>query len=279
MRTRIAPTPSGFLHAGNGAAFLLAQKLAREAGGKLLLRIDDLDIERVRPEYVEDIFQTLEWLDIAWNEGPKDAEELRRLWSQQYRLVEYLKLLDNLRETGDLYACTCSRKEITDRTGATEYDGHCRKRNVDLDTPEVAWRLRLPEGKEVNMKSWPDGKRVKLALAPSDPVVLQRNGRPAYHIASLADDLHFNIDTIVRGTDLLASTAIQLHIAQLLGLSAFGEVLFLHHPLQVGDHGKKLSKSAGATSLRHQRKSGQSPEAVHALAEQFLARFLAGSHK
>jgi glutamyl-tRNA synthetase len=85
--------------------FVLAHKLAREAGGKLLLRIDDLDIERVRPEYVEDIFQTLEWLDIAWNEGPKDAEELRRLWSQQYRLVEYLKLLDNLRETGDLYAC------------------------------------------------------------------------------------------------------------------------------------------------------------------------------
>ncbi len=117
MHTRIAPTPSGYLHAGNGAAFILAWKLAREAGGKILLRIDDLDAERVRPEYVEDIFETLHWLGVEWDEGPRNTDELQSTWSQHLRMARYQELVEQLREGGHLYACSCSRKDKHDRTG------------------------------------------------------------------------------------------------------------------------------------------------------------------
>ncbi|MGV9012147.1 MAG: glutamate--tRNA ligase family protein [Flavobacteriales bacterium] len=277
MRTRIAPTPSGFLHAGNGVAFVLAHELARQEEGSLLLRIDDLDQERVRTDHVEDIFRTLEWLGITWDEGPRNGMDLASTWSQQHRLDEYHELLNELRATGNLYACTCSRKDLMDRTGSTEYDGHCRNRGLDPDTPGISWRLRLPAGGKVDMKTWPSGETEKLTLDQGDPVLLQRNGRPAYHIASLVDDLRFQMDTIVRGTDLLASTAVQLHIAELLGLSAFHAVRFLHHPLLPDGNGAKLSKSGGSASLRHKRENGQTPEAIHVLAAQFLARFLAGT--
>lgn len=275
MRTRIAPTPSGFLHAGNGAAFVLAHELARQEEGSLLLRIDDLDQERVRPDHVEDIFLTLEWLGITWDNGPRNSMDLASTWSQQHRIFAYHALLRELRMTGKLYACTCSRKEVLDRTGSTQYDGHCRYRGLDLDTPGTTWRLKLPAGGKVDMKTWPSGEALKLTLDQGDPVLLQRNGRPAYHIASLVDDLRFKMDAIVRGTDLLASTAVQLHIAELLGLPTFNAVRFLHHPLLTDRNGAKLSKSEGSASLRHARDNGQGPEAVHVLAAQFLGRYLA----
>ena len=112
MRTRIAPTPSGYLHAGNAVNFLLTAELARLHGGSLLLRIDDLDAERARPEYLDDIFHSLEWLGIAWHEGPRDAADFQRNWSQRTRIGRYQVLLDQLRRGGHLYACTCSRKEL-----------------------------------------------------------------------------------------------------------------------------------------------------------------------
>lgn len=270
MRTRIAPTPSGFLHVGNGAAFVLAWKLAREAGGKLLLRIDDLDAERVRPEHVGDIFDTLHWLGVDWDEGPRDAEDLHRHWSQHARLAHYRDLLGQLREGGHLYACDCSRKMIAQRGGTLEYDGHCRRRGLDLEQPDVAWRLRLRPGVLLDMRTWPDGKPQRLPLSAPDPVLRQRNGRPAYQAASLADDLQFRVDTIVRGMDLLPSTLVQLYIAQALGRTAFSAVRFLHHPLLRDAEGGKLSKSKGAGSLRSMREAGLDARAVHARAAQLL---------
>ncbi|MBP8823953.1 MAG: hypothetical protein KBH07_09935 [Flavobacteriales bacterium] len=267
MKTRLAPTPSGFLHAGNGAAFVLAWKLARQAGGRLLLRIDDLDAGRVRPEYVKDVFDTLAWLGIEPDEGPRTPEELEGAWSQHRRMAGYMDLLDELRRTGRLYACDCSRKQITGRTGTAEYDGHCRSRGLDLEEPEVAWRLKVPAHAKVHLRTWPDGARREVALAAPDPVVRQRNGFPAYQVASLCDDLLFGVDTIVRGLDLLPSTLLQLHMAGLLGRKAFGEVVFLHHRLITGPAGEKLSKSAGAESLGQWRKGGRDPLEIHALAE------------
>ncbi|MEO8734552.1 MAG: glutamate--tRNA ligase family protein, partial [Flavobacteriales bacterium] len=93
MRTRIAPTPSGYLHAGNGAAFFATWKIARSIGAKLLLRIDDLDAERVRPEYVADVFETLRWCGIDWDEGPKNANDFSQHWSQHLRLAHYATLI------------------------------------------------------------------------------------------------------------------------------------------------------------------------------------------
>ncbi|MBS1547527.1 MAG: tRNA glutamyl-Q synthetase [Bacteroidetes bacterium] len=267
MITRIAPTPSGYLHAGNGAAFVLAWQLAREAGGKLLLRIDDLDIERVRPEYVQDIFDTLVWLGIDWDLGPRDPWQLAQSWSQHLRMPEYNRLLAELRAAGQLYACDCSRSQIAARASKAEYDGHCRSRDIDLDAPEVAWRLRIPQGSSLHMPVWPSRSARQYELDMPDPVVRQRNGRPAYQIASLSDDLRFQVDLVVRGMDLLPSTLVQLHIADVLGRPAFSQAVFLHHALLTGPGGGKLSKAAGAESLKHWRETGRGPGEVLALAE------------
>lgn len=272
MITRMAPTPSGFLHAGNGAAFVLAWQLARQAGGQVLLRIDDLDAERVRPEYVQDIFDTLAWLGVDWDLGPRSPKELQESWSQHLRLAEYNRLLAELRDAGHLYACDCSRSQIAARGAKAEYDGHCRGRNLPMDKPDVAWRLKLPEGATVAMRTWPDGKPQEHLVEAPDPVVRQRTGRPAYQVASLADDLRFGVDFIVRGMDLLPSTMVQLHMAKLLGLGKFGRVLFLHHALLAGPDGRKMSKSAGAASLRHWRESGKGPSEVFAMVDRLMAR-------
>ena len=274
MHTRIAPTPSGYLHAGNGAAFVLAWKLAREAGGRLLLRIDDLDTERVRPEYVEDIFKTLHWLGVDWDEGPRNVEELMSTWSQHLRLARYQELVEQLREGGHLYACTCSRKEIQERTGSGDYDGHCRMLGLPFDHPGSSWRLKLPRTGKVTWRTWPDGKPHKAALYMPDPVIRQRNGRPAYQIASLVDDVRFGIDLVVRGADLLDSTAIQLYLAEMLGLRSFTGALFLHHALVLGPGGMKRSKSHGADSLMEARKEGEDPLKIHQLADELLREAL-----
>ncbi len=266
MKTRLAPTPSGFLHAGNGAAFVLAWTLARQAGGHVLLRVDDLDAERVRPAYVQDLFDTLAWLGLDWDEGPADPLDLVRTWSQHHRMGRYLALVEELRAAGHLYACTCSRKMVENRGCGGDYDGHCRLLEKPFETPGCTWRLRLPLGGKVAWRTWPGGDLHQADLALADPIIRQRNGRPAYQITSLADDVHFGVDSVVRGADLLPSTAIQMHLAELLGLEAFKEVLFLHHPLVVDSNGEKQSKSKGADSLRAFRLAGGDPQQIHQLA-------------
>jgi glutamyl-tRNA synthetase len=266
MKTRMAPTPSGYLHAGNGAAFVLAWRLARESGGKLLLRIDDLDAERIRPAFVEDVFATLQWLGVDWDEGPRSSGDLA-LWTQHRRLGNYHTLLQELRTANLVYACSCTRKEVAERGCAVEYDGLCRKRNLSLDAADVVWRLRLPEHGRMDMRMWPRGAVQRMALDLPDPVVRQRTVRPAYQIASLADDLYFGVDTVVRGMDLLHSSLLQLFMAEKLGYTAFTQAVFLHHPLLVGPTGEKLSKSAGAASLKDRRESGRGPQEVLELAD------------
>lgn len=267
VRTRIAPTPSGYLHAGNAINFLLVQAIALREGGTLLLRIDDLDTERVRPEYTEDIFSSLDWLGIQWAEGPRSAIQLEQRWSQRHRLGRYHRMIDALADARSLYACTCSR------TGFA----HCphREAGLPLETAGAAWRLRLPEGSEVELRRWPKGvERVRVDGLITDPVVRQRNGMPAYQIASLADDLDHGIDLVVRGTDLLPSTACQLFIARALGAEAFLRTRFVHHALITDTQGRKLSKSAGATSLRAMRERGEGPEALREQAQRMLVGLL-----
>lgn len=270
MKTRLAPTPSGFLHAGNGASFILTWKLAREANGQVLLRIDDLDAERVRSEYLADIFETLAWLGLDWDEGPRTVAELNEHWSQHRRMDGYMVLMERLRAEGHLYACTCSRKDVAARTTHGEYDGHCRDKGLAFALPGCRWRLRLPEGGVVTMRTWPDGQLREVPLDMADPVVRQQNGRPAYQIASLADDLQFGVDLIVRGMDLLPSTAIQLYLAKILGREDFTGALFLHHPLLLDEAGHKRSKSQGADSLREWRREGGDARMIYRLAKELL---------
>lgn len=253
LRTRLAPTPSGYLHTGNALSFLLTAELAQRAGGRLRLRIDDLDGARVRPQYLENIFQTLHWLGIDWQDGPRDPTDFQQHFSQHLpaRLARYEALLQALTAVpGAVYACTCSRAELAVTTPDGRYAGTCRARALPLNTPGAAWRLRVPVEAQV---AWSDGRlgpqAVAVAEAVGDFVVRKKDGLPAYQVASVADDVADGTTLIVRGADLLPSTAAQLWLAQVAGAAyaAFGQTNFLHHPLVLDDTGRKMSKSQQTT--------------------------------
>ena len=272
-RTRLAPTPSGYLHRGNGFSFALAALLARRAGAALLLRIDDIDRGRYRPRYLQDIFETLDWMGIAHTEGPRDAAAFERHWSQHRHLERYQQLLEHLTATGQVYACRCSRREIRARSKDGSYSGTCRRLQLPLDLPGAAWRVHVPPDTLTGYFR-ADGTAAEplpLADRTGDFVIRGKNGLPAYQVVSLADDLHYGCDFIVRGEDLLDSTLMQQYLARLIGASAFAAARFLHHPLVTAPDGSKLSKSAGAAALRQWRAEGRSAAELWAAATVYLA--------
>lgn len=262
VRTRLAPTPSGYLHAGNAVNFLVAWKLARQHRGQVLLRIDDLDAERTRPDCIDDIFRSLEWLGIDPDEGPTGPDDLRRSWSQHHRTARAVAYANTLRASGRLYACRCSRRQ--------QASCSCRDAALDLDSEAVTWRLRSAPDRTVTFHTWPNGTRTVPLSTLLDPVLRQRGGRPAYQLASLADDVAWHIDVIVRGEDLLPSTACQVHLADLLGADAFRRARFVHHRLLRDASGAKLSKSEGALALKTLRERGSDPGWLHEAAERIL---------
>ena len=144
-RTRIAPTPSGFLHLGNVVSFVRTVALGKRMGGKVLLRIDDMDRERVEKEYVQDIFDTLEFLELPWDEGPRNVGEFEREWSQAHRMGLYREALAVLREGRGLFACNCSRAQVLRDSEDGVYSGTCREKGTSLDAENVSWRLRTDE--------------------------------------------------------------------------------------------------------------------------------------
>lgn len=243
----------------------------KKHGGSLLLRIDDIDDERKRPEYVNDIFYSLEWLGIEWQEGPSGPENFELNWSQHRRLNIYNNCLTTLREKNLVFACECSRKKLASLAGYA-YPGACEKLRIPLDTPGVCWRIPVPENAVVNFHDEEKGE-VKFPLGTDSGsfIVRKKDGLPSYQLVSLVDDVHFRINYIVRGEDLLSSTASQLYLADRLGYSTFRECKFLHHKLEKDDQGHKLSKTAGSISLQYMRKHGIKPGEVYKLfAEQFL---------
>jgi len=259
-RTRLAPTPSGYLHLGNAASFLLTADLAKRFGAHLLLRIDDLDRERVRPEYIQDIFDTLEWLAVHWDEGPRGPAEFEAIFSQVHRKPLYDEALKMLKDRELLFACTCSRSQLASE-GTTGYPGTCLHKNIPLDTPGASWRIRTPDDARVRMKTLSEGEILSsLPDTLRHAIVRKKNGEAAYQLASVVDDLHYGVDLIVRGEDLLDSTLVQLYIAKALEEPGFGKVVFHHHPLLKGPEESKLSKSAGASSIKSMKTTGMKPD-------------------
>lgn len=240
---RLAPTPSGFLHAGNALNFILNWIIARSNKGRLFLRIDDLDADRKRPEYVQDIFDSLEWLGLDWDTGPRSVADFEKNWSQHLRLSKYAEALDKLRSTGLLFACRKSRSDLAPYKG--QYPSHFRDQGLSLDEPDVSWRIATD----------PD-------FPMPDFVVRRRDGLPAYQVASMVDDVFFGVTHAVRGNDLEPSTKAQQWLARLIDEDNFLKINFLHHPLLLDASGEKLSKSAGAGSLQFLRTQGSSPEPV-----------------
>lgn len=261
LRTRFAPTPSGFLHRGNAFSFILTWLQTRSAGGKIHLRIDDLDKTRRRKAYVQDIFDTLDWLQLDWDSGPRNPTEFYTHHSQQLRLKDYEQAAEKLREQGHLFACTCSRKEIRKHSEDGRYPGTCRLKKLPFDAPRTAWRMRT-EAEQIVRFSDQDGEAVRVRLHAHLPdfVVRQKNAVVAYMLASLVDDVAQDINFIVRGQDLFYASAAQSLLAACLpAFQSFQAVRFLHHPLLLNPDGSKLSKSAGADALRTLRARGESP--------------------
>ncbi len=275
MRTRIAPTPSGYLHLGNAFNFLLTWLWARQEGGLLLLRIDDMDQTRVRPEYIEDIFRSLEWLGIDYDQGPAGPDALQKYWSQVHRMDLYQDTLETLQNEQAVFACSCSRKDIQALTVDGAYPGTCRGQRVSFEQEKVAWRFRTPKEAAISWKDiWIGEKLHPLSSDLIDAVVRRKDGLPAYQLCSVVDDLFFDINAISRGQDLLDSTVFQHLLAQSLREPTWAEIRWLHHPLILDGAGNKLSKSAGSTSLKAMRETGRKPLEVY----QQVSTWLPGEH-
>lgn len=272
-KTRIAPTPSGFIHLGNVLSFAITAGLAAKTKAKIVLRIDDLDRERVNKEYVRDIFDTLDFLGIPWDEGPVNFREYQTEYSQVHRMNLYRETLEQLRENGDIFACSCSRAGMSSKSLNGGYPGTCRDKDIPPGVENTSWRLRTSRMKApLRVRTLMSGiVETELPASMREFIVRRKNGLPSYQLASLADDIHFGVNLVVRGEDLWDSTLAQLALASRLPqCEDFGQIVFHHHPLLTGPEGAKLSKSAGATSIRYLRKQGKKPAAVYSLIASML---------
>jgi glutamyl-tRNA synthetase len=272
--TRFAPTPSGFLHLGNLYSFLVTKVLAEKHGAEILLRIDDLDQDRFREEYTQDIFDTLDFMELGYELGPKNVNEFESEWSQIHRMEQYRAALEELSEKRLVFACDCSRKKIQEMDSSGYYLGHCQDRRIPLDRKEVTWRFNALETDFVSLKSYPSQLDSSLIL-PTDvafSVLRKKDQQPTYQVTSLIDDLHFGIDLIVRGQDLYSSSLAQLALAEKLSKPQFLETAFLHHSILKGPKKKKLSKSDGSTSIKSMRESGKKPQDIYQTLGEYLGK-------
>lgn len=240
--TRIAPTPSGFIHLGNAFNFYLISKMAQMKNLRLLLRIDDFDFLRSREEFMQDIFDSLHWLGIAPSEGPKDLPDFKENFSQQKKQNIYREVLNLLLKKKQVYACDCSRSQTERFSDAGAYSGHCRDRNLSYVPGRHALRLRCD-----GSFSWQKNL--------NDFVVWTKEDHAAYQLVSVVEDCLSRIDLIVRGEDLQDSSGAQTYLATLLGGNYekhFSQIRFFHHPLLVNpyDPNTKLSKSLNSFSLK-----------------------------
>jgi len=247
--TRFAPTPSGYLHFGNVFSFLVTWLIARQNEGKILLRIDDLDADRVRPAYIENLFRTLDWLGLDYDIGPAGVADFQANFSQHLRMDLYQTALKELQASGRLFGCTCSRKDTQRDTPDGIYSGKCRNRSFKWKV-ETTGRLKTESIDFICFEDRLLGQtHFTSNPAMVDPVVWRKDDLPAYHLASVVDDDHFAVDLVVRGVDLLEATGAQLIIASHLKKNSFVQNHFLHHPLIKSDSFQKLSKSQKSPSL------------------------------
>ncbi|MGI4863558.1 MAG: glutamate--tRNA ligase family protein [Janthinobacterium lividum] len=260
---RLAPTPSGYLHLGNAVNFVLTWLLVRQVGGTLHLRIDDLDRARLRRPYLENIFRVIDWLRIDYDCGPSGPDDFLRHHSQLLHLPDYNRLLRRLaQQPGLVHGSQRSRT-----SGAGEQP-------VPLDALGAAWRARVPAHTTVRFADgWQAALQVPLAEEMPDFILRKKDGVAAYQLASVVDDLRLGTTLIVRGLDLLPSTAAQLWLAsQLAETSAFNarRIQFYHHSLLTDAAGHKLSKSTQATGNPGVLAPGSTPDLVYGCAARLL---------
>ena len=272
-RGRLAPSPTGLLHVGHARTFWIAAQRAIENHGTLILRNEDLDPQRSRSEFARAMIEDLHWLGIRWSEGP-DCGGPYDPYSQSERRAHYLEAWRRLREGGFLYPCVCSRKDLAQAASApndaddeSAYPGTCRGRE-DLteftDPAGVNWRFRVPDGEVVEFSDLNlGGQRYVAGSDFGDFLVWRRDDVPAYQLAVVVDDVAMRITEVVRGADLLKSTARQLLLLRALGYAA---PEYFHCELVRDAAGVRLAKRHDVLSIRHLRESGMTPEKVREMA-------------
>jgi glutamyl-Q tRNA(Asp) synthetase len=257
LTTRFAPSPTGRLHLGHAYSAALAHGAARDATGRFLLRIDDIDQTRSRLEYFEGVEEDLRWLGLQW-----DADPL----VQSLRSEIYAAALEELRQQRLVYPCFCTRSDVAAALSAphgpaqSHYPGTCRGLPDDPDrraaTPH-SWRLDAAKAIDLaGVPAWTeiDGRRFTARAEEVDDEILARKDAPAsYHLACVVDDAASGVTLVVRGADLRASTPVQRLLQVLLG---FPEPRYLHHPLVVHDDGRRLAKRNRAPTLQALRDQG-----------------------
>jgi len=291
-RGRLAPSPTGYLHVGHARTFWTAWQRAREAGGALVMRMEDLDPERSRAEYAEAAIDDLRWLGIRWLEGP-DVGGPYAPYVQSRRQAVYLAAWRKLLQRGFLYPCRCSRKDLDSALGAPHerasdatldpqalakldllddepiYPGTCRgvlgrlpqlpgPTDSEIEVPgNMNWRFRVPDGEAVEFEDRNLGPQRFVAGEDfGDFVVWRRDGAPSYQLACVVDDAAMRITEVVRGADLLKSTARQILLNHALG---FENPAWYHGRLVVDHNGRRLAKRHDALSLRALRQRGLTP--------------------
>ncbi|NBD23690.1 tRNA glutamyl-Q(34) synthetase GluQRS [Paenibacillus glycinis] len=270
MRGRFAPTPSGPMHIGNASTALLAWLQARSAGGTFILRMEDVDTTRSRPELAELALADLRWLGLDWDEGP-DVGGRRGPYTQSERMALYEEALAKLERAGSLYACFCSKAELAAVASAPHglgsegavYPGTCRALTSERRS-ELSLRkrpsLRYAAGSQpVSFEDGVAGPQCFPPGAGGDFIVKRADGMISYQLAVVVDDAAMGVTDVLRGADLIDSTPRQLQLYEALGLRA---PRFAHVPLMFGPDGSRLAKRNGGLSLAALRTAGASPEQV-----------------
>ena len=271
-RGRMAPSPTGLLHLGHARTFLIAAD--RAAGGTLVLRNDDLDTQRARPEFVAAMLDDLAWLGIPWQEGPQldgSCPGAFGPYKQSRRAALYADAIARLKQSGAIYPCFCSRKDLQAAAHAPHaedddeplYPGTCRAATV-LPGQTPAWRFRVPDGESIRFDDGLLGPQEFVAGRDfGDFIVARRDGVPSYQLACVVDDAAMQITEVVRGADLLRSTARQILLQRALG---FSQPDYAHCALVRNERGERLAKRDAARSLRHLREAGLTPGQVRDMA-------------
>jgi len=259
IRTRFAPSPTGFLHIGGARTALFSWAYARRRGGKFILRIEDTDLERSTEASVAAILESMKWLGLDWDEGP---------FFQMKRLARYKEVAEQLIASGRAYRCWMTREELDvlrkeqiEKGQKPRYDGRWRPEHglvPPADRPSVI-RFRTPEEGEVGWDDLVKGPIIFPNKELDDLVILRADGVPTYNFGVVVDDLDMRITQVIRGDDHVNNTPRQIHI-----FKAIGTFLpeFAHLPMILGADGERLSKRHGAVSVMQYRDEGFLPEAL-----------------
>ncbi|MDE1155746.1 MAG: tRNA glutamyl-Q(34) synthetase GluQRS [Acidobacteriaceae bacterium] len=262
---RLAPSPTGLLHLGHARTFWVAYERAQQAQGTLWLRNEDLDGQRARPEFVDAMREDLTWLGIRWQDELIQSERLRA----------YREALDQLLAADAIFPCTCSRKDLQQALAAPHednddepiYNGRCRQQAGSTFQPGVNYRFRVPDGERIRFNDLHCGTQSFVAGSGpgadfGDFLVWRKDGLPSYQLACVVDDAFQQITEVVRGRDLLKSTARQILLQRALQLPT---PAYLHTDLMRDHAGVRLAKRHDALSLRSLRESGMTAEQLRAL--------------